>query len=426
MPHFYGQAVSSGLLADFIDTFGQILEQVETDLLTVMNAHYVETATNIGSEGLDNTTAKLGDLDKILALYLGSLGGTSQLHQGSADVKSYRERMLGLIRVLKGGAATRAGILEIVAANLGIMGNSPEAEAARAMIRLEEFAPEVIAGDVHELAVFEEFTVQNPSVVNIAPEISLRVRPDLLVPLVNPRLLNLTTGQSIQYQGLIRQNAVLTFFPNSTAMADGVPVPSQNLLGRIPELPPGGSRWRFESALGLAACYFDQSFFENAVLEQDRLNVFGLFDTPNSQFDNAVFVITEPVITLQMIVTKLTPGRFLVRVPWHIPGITEKYDASETDPRNQIKYIIERVKAAGVSTGIAYEQFFQETQELDDQLTLDGELRQPEVQEMSEHNFDIGGVEEPYPGGVVHQMQDRLKIAGVFGATRLDYMIFGE
>jgi len=137
-PDFYTRDEDS-VFARFVELFGQVLADAETDLKSVMLAHWVDKASNTGSQGLDS--AQKGDLDKIFTLYLESLGGTSQLRQ--ADDALYRKRIKGLIQVLMRGASTLDGIKTIVAANLGILEDAShsarDVQAARNTIRIVEF-----------------------------------------------------------------------------------------------------------------------------------------------------------------------------------------------------------------------------------------------------------------------------------------------
>jgi len=409
-PDFYQTEDTASLLYQFVDVFGQTLNQAEIDLLKVMRAHWVDTADNEGSQGFD--TAQKGDLDKIFSLYLENLGGTSQLKQvnrrsgpdGLIDDAHYRERIKGLIQVLKGGASTKEGIITIVAANLGIVGDDEAAAAARQTIRIVEFLPQPFPVDFGELALSETIVVENPNVVAVNPEIRIRALADLPVPLFNPRLINPATGQFGQYQGTISAGDVLSFFPDSSAMLNGVPVP---LEGGTPSLPPGSSTWRFEAIPGLSKGRFDQDRFNFATFEKDRLEPVGEF--------------TEKVVQLAMTLPKLTPGAFTVRIPWDIPGYTDKFDEFGDHPRNQIKFIVNKVKAAGVFAEIAYEKRFGEIHQAADSLAMSGE-RQPltEDQGLEERNFDIGSTQTPYPGGLEHELADSLITRGVFDMTTFD------
>jgi hypothetical protein len=414
-PDFYQSKDAENVFHQFIGVFGQTLDQVETDLLKVMRAHWVDTADNKDSKGF-NTTQK-GDLDKIFSLYLENLGGTSQLKQvdrrggpdGLIDDALYRERIKGLIDVLKRGASTKEGIIAIVAANLGIVGDDEAAVKARRQIRIVEFLPEPFKTDLGDLALYETFVVENPNAVSTTPEIRIGMQSDLPVPLINPRIVNLDTGGFAQYNGTVSKDDALSFFPDGTAFLNGILIPIE---GETPSLPPGESRWRFEALFGLAEGHFDQSLFDYAVFEEERLNQVGVFDLAGSCFDEAVFAFGTPAIALSMTLFKLTPASFMVRIPWDIPGFTD---------HNQIKYIVNKVKAAGVFAVIAYEKQFTEAHELADFLTMLGE-RQPFEEEhiAEEANFDIGSVQTPYPGGLEHELSDALVTSGVFDYTTFD------
>ena len=76
-PHFYPPEDPKSFLPQFLDVFGEILDEVEQDLIRVLKSHFINTADNFGSLGF--TATQKGDLDKIFALMLAELGGTSQL-----------------------------------------------------------------------------------------------------------------------------------------------------------------------------------------------------------------------------------------------------------------------------------------------------------------------------------------------------------
>jgi len=452
LPHFYAEGPQT-ILFQLLRVFGKTLDQVDDDLLNVMYSHYVDTANNQGSQGFN--TPQKGDLDKIFSLYLENLGGTSQLKQinrpdGAAGLESdklYRKRILGLINVLKNGASTKEGIIAIVAANLGIVGDEAAAIAARQQIRITEFLPELLRTETYQQAVAEKFIVINPNVIASTPDIRVRIRSDLSVPLVNPRLLNLTTNQSVQYAGTVKNNDVLSFFANSTAFLNGVSVP---VSGAPPALPPGASAWRVEASLGLEKAEFDRGLFDFSAFDQEQLNQVATFDAEGSRFDQAVFAFPSPfdqaksgdvaifdgdesrfdqsvyafpfpAVEVSMTLFKLTPASFKVAIPWDIPGYTENLDQFGDRPREQIKYIVDKVKAAGVFAVIDYEKRFSERHDMTDRFQGIAR-RQPfaEDQEMTESNFDIGSIQTPYPTGIVHEMSDSLVLSGVFDYTSFD------
>ena len=126
MPDFYQSGEHENLLYKFVELFATVVDTAEEDLLSIMKMHWAKTADNALSPNAE-TTAR-GDLDKIFGLYLDSLGATSLLKQGKRrsdteggkeDDAIYRQRILGVINVLKNGASTKQGIIDIIAANLG-------------------------------------------------------------------------------------------------------------------------------------------------------------------------------------------------------------------------------------------------------------------------------------------------------------------
>lgn len=446
-PHFYQPENVRSLFYQLIRVFGQTLDQAEADLLKVMYAHFVDTADNEGSQGLGS--AQKGDLDKILTLYLESLGGTSQLKQvdrptgeaGMASDDLYRKRMKGLIEVLQKGASTKEGIVAIVAANLGIVGEDTAAIAARNQIRIVEFLPQSLPPVPRTVAVGEIFTLTNANLVEAqpgktTPDIRIQVLNEWLIPLVNPRLINLTRNQSIQYQGSIKRGDVLRFFANGTASLNGVPIA---ILGTPPTLPLSNSDWRFEADLGFAQARFDQAAFDFSTYDRDLLQDaqvaqfdhtlfdFSTFDQgawsqiayfdQASRVDQSIFAFDTPAVEIELSLFKLTPACFTVYIPWDIEGFTEKLDDLDDRPRNQIKYIVDKVKAAGVYAVIAYEkQFLTEVQEMTETFQGAIQTRLPEAQEMAE-GFQIGSLQSSH---IVQEMSDTLITAGIFDYTRFD------
>ncbi|MEM9337535.1 MAG: hypothetical protein AAGA66_02320 [Bacteroidota bacterium] len=79
LPHFYRPEDLGKDFLNLYQTFGDHLESVERDLFDVLRAHHVQTAGNAGSKGFIAPASEHGDLDKLFALYLETLGGTSQL-----------------------------------------------------------------------------------------------------------------------------------------------------------------------------------------------------------------------------------------------------------------------------------------------------------------------------------------------------------
>lgn len=416
-PDFYTREEGSVFFL-FVALFGQVLEEAENDLLRVMHAHWVDKANNEGSQGFD--APQKGDLDKIFTLYLENLGGTSQLKQinrragkdGLLDDALYRARIKGLIKVLMGGASTLEGVVAVVAANLGIVEDEGMSEeerakvrAARSKIRIVEFSPDASAGTNYSLTLYQPFTVSNPNPTPTTPQLRLTLSEGLPLPLANLKVVNLTSGDSVTYPGVVDQGDVLAFFADGSALLNGVTVA---ISGSVPAAVPGDTTWQIEAILQVTP-------------PPDSPIPVGRFET--SRFDNpaAAWMFSDPALNLNLSLTKLTPGFFTVYIPWDIPGFTDKFDEFSDHPRNQIGYIVNKVKAAGVGTAIVYEKIFAETHEMSDDFYGQGERSAfVDDQEMDESNFDIGSVQNPYPGGVDQELEDRFIASGVFDFTGFD------
>ncbi len=422
LPHFYTPDRDSVLFA-FVNLFGQILEDAEIDLLRVMHAHWVDKANNEGSHGFDTT--QKGDLDKIFTLYLEALGGTSQLKQvnrrpgndGLVDDALYRARIKGLIRVLMRGASTLDGITAIVAANLGIVEVESATDYERALvrearskIRIVEFSPDASAGTNYSVTLYQPFTVINPNPTPTTPQIRINLRPNLPVLLVDLRVVNVTSGEAVTYPGVLDKSDVLALFADGSALLNGV---ATGIVGSVPAVPPGTSTWQLEALL--------QPTPQSLPLPVGRFGE-GTFDPPASdQFDMPAWMFSGPAADVNVSLTRLTPGFFTVYIPWDIPGFTDKFDEFGDHPRNQIGYIVNKVKAAGVGTAIVYEKAFVEPHDMADHLNMHGEHQAfTEDLEMDEFNFDIGSIQSPYPGGIDQELADQFIASGVFDFTRFN------
>ncbi len=101
--------------------------------------------------------------------------------------------------------------------------------------------------------------------------------------------------------------------------------------------------------------------------------------------------------------------------------VADMFDGMTIDPRRQIRYILEKVKAAGIYAKVTYEKRLTETLAVDDSLIMKGRMHPfTEEQDMQEQNFDIKSIQYPDSGGLKHEMSDNLILCGVFDSTRFD------
>ncbi|HEY1016612.1 MAG TPA: hypothetical protein VGE07_28125, partial [Herpetosiphonaceae bacterium] len=312
----------------------------------------------------------------------------------------YRERLQGLMSVLRRGAATRQGILDIVAANLGIIGADPAVRAARALIDIEEYVP--------QRAVFFDGPVRLSGLVEVraanlgdqAPQIAITMLAGGLPGLANLRLIDQQTGASVLFPGRLAPGDRLTI-ERGRALRNGL-APAEQLIGQLPPLRAGTTRWRF---------------LADAALPDGQILPTGAFDTADDQWDQAVFVPDEPAVRLEVSSLTLTYGVFTVTSPWHIPGFTDKFEESGDHPRQQILPLVNRVKAAGVRAMVAYKQDFAEDHDQRDSLAL--VARGKLLAESHGLADQPPRIESRQQAAEDHAIEDQLVLSG-----RLDYTAF--
>jgi hypothetical protein len=235
-----------------------------------------------------------------------------------------------------------------------------------------------------------------------------------LQPLTNLRLVNRTTQESVQYLGVIKCDEVLLFLADGSVLVNGVMVknPENAIVGKIPAMPLEGSEWFIEAFIGYSEAILDQTLFDFSLFEAVRLD-------PITTEQSSSYVLEGRVRY-----ERLTPGSFMVRIPWDIPGYTDRFDETLDHPRHQIHTLIEKVKAAGVESVIAYERKFDtEDQGTQDQLWV---KRSPfqEVHELIDRDLDFRSQQYLYDQGeeqgTEHEMSDRLITSATFDYTQFD------
>jgi hypothetical protein len=355
----------------------------------------------------------------------------------------YRERLRHLIQVLRQGASTRAGILEIVAANLGIVGDDPEDQAAKAQIEIEEFLPKPTAFFKGGLNFYHSFLPKNENPEAQRPEIRVIMldspQDSLIQKLANIRFVDETSGQRVHFKGQITAGDRLVF--NGTSVLLNGVTSSAAVVGEVPAVPPGESRWRFEADLVVKyppypvgrfhddealMSRFDESVFASedydaeAVVKDRAIYPAGRFHKDEalaSRFDESVFVSDNPVVSVELASYQYTPGIFTVTIPWHIQGFTDKFEETADHPRHQILTLVNRVKAAGVHAQVAYKQGFQEQHEqlVKLRLGIEGPLFKS-VHALTDH-FEIDSRQS---NSEKHDVEDTLVLAGRFDYTTFD------
>ncbi|MFQ4135468.1 hypothetical protein PGN35_004040 [Nodosilinea sp. PGN35] len=368
----------------------------------------------------------------------------------------YRERLRDLIQVLLRGASTQQGILDIVAANLGIFADSEAALAARQAITIEEYQPVLeaaprvtvmpsvraaAAGPEAEDVWPNQFTLSNPNVEPTAITLYLELtdqRPASETTLAHISQLTLVNAAShrpcFTFDKGLKIGDKLLLLADGRLFHNGAYIAPQAAL----VLPVGESQWYITAQVGDWPGRLGEGQFDFSRFDQDANTVEPLTAEQASNYG----------FTLGYDLQKLTPGFFQVNVPWDIPGFTDRFDDNTDHPRRQIPGIINRVRAAGTHFAIAYTKTFRDRHDLHTQLTLIPAYRSPpelfdqmaaqhpadppylvEPHAMADSTLDITSEQTPYgPNGMQHTMGDRLLtsvegrplLAGVFDYTEFD------
>jgi hypothetical protein len=488
LPSFYRSDDEQSLLYRLLEAYAAQLEGAENDLIRVMHSHWCQKADNEGAESVE--AQQRGDLDKIFALWLESLGGTALLRQtgrrpsgqgGEADDAAYLERIRALIGVIRRGASTAEGIRAVVAANLGIIGDDPAAQYAREQIRIEEYLPTADPITFSDQQLFTPFSVTNPNPVHTPIGFSVRVTGNPPVPLVGLYLELPALRQTLGCSASLVKDDVLFLFYDKTALLNGQKVPA---TGTGIQLPPGVSRIQVGGKLGYPQGQFGTVPFDRATFDIELAESMGRFDA--EFFDLATFALLDAVLEVKVLMYKISPGAFTVTVPWDSPGFTstfrlplaaqavlekigiappagfeektydhigelkaeewfalapserqqealaalapvllpgeDRFRLMETNPRAQIKPIVDRVRAAGVYALINYEKRFTESNDLTD-LVLLSARHQTLAEDMgmdpkTHDKLSVLTLQKPDPE--THDIGDSLTLSVMLDFTQFD------
>lgn len=285
----------------------------------------------------------------------------------------------------------------------------------RQLIRVIEFFPELV---FHKYTIhphIDKFDVQNSNAVPGIPAIQIKILDNRenpqgsLSPLTNIVLKNLTNNQSIKYEASLNINEILLILPDGSAMVNGVTIPKPPLVGAMPSLPLGQSEWSIEADIGNPQVTFDRTLFDFSLFEKTENN-------PLKSEQQAKSYSLEVTFSFYQI----TPGGFTVKIPWQIPGYSDRFDESLDHPRHQIQSLIEKVKASGICAKIAYEQQFQEDHQIQEKLLFQGKGKFSEDHNITDE-FD-GRSQQSLRSE--QEMSDTFLTSAVFDYTYFDTIVF--
>jgi hypothetical protein len=177
----------------------------------------------------------------------------------------------------------------------------------------------------------------------------------------------------------------------------------------MPNLPLGQSEWLIEADIGNPQVTFDSTLFDFSLFESNATNPI----TSEEQAKSYSLVVTFSFY-------QITPGGFTVKIPWQIPGYSDRFDESLDHPRHQIQSLIEKVKASGICAKIAYEQQFKEDHQIEEKLLFRGKGRFSEDHNMTDE-FD-GRSQQSLRSE--QEMSDTFLTSSVFDYTYFDTIVF--
>ena len=285
----------------------------------------------------------------------------------------------------------------------------------RQLIRVIEFFPELV---FHKYTIhphIDKFDVQNSNAVPGIPAIQIKILDNRnnpqgsLSPLTNIVLKNITNNQSIKYEASLNINEILLILPDGSAMVNGVTIPKPPLVGAMPSLPLGQSEWSIEADIGNPQVTFDRTLFDFSLFEKTENN-------PLKSEQQAKSYSLEVTLSFYHV----TPGGFTVKIPWQIPGYSDRFDESLDHPRHQIQSLIEKVKASGICAKIAYEQQFQEDHQIQEKLLFQGKGKFSEDHNITDE-FD-GRSQQSLRSE--QEMSDTFLTSAVFDYTYFDTIVF--
>jgi hypothetical protein len=293
LPHFYNQWDAGSALVSLVRAFGTPLETMETDLVRITRAHWIDTAWR-------------DDLVR-----LGGIYGIAPFPRESDD--EYRIRLKLAIESHLGGG-TRGSIHRLMRSALKpapghgveIIENPPR--------RLERSW----AVSIDESWVIDACTVSAGEAV---PEITVTVR-ETNGKIFYPSIVNRTTGESIGYKESLKGGDVLVL-KEGKGVLNGEDVTGSLTSTRIPRLYRGQSRWELQMWAGS-----------------------GRFDGEgsNSMFNMAVFSI-DATLDVEFSWTAELPATFEVVLDREmLPAGEEEYE----ETLRLVRRLVDTGKSAGV------------------------------------------------------------------------------
>lgn len=231
MPDHYKTWDRTSVIYSLLLAFGWRLEETQKDLFQIMKSHWVDTAFG-------------EDLDKLASIFM------LKRRPGEGD-NSFRRRVKRAISDYKGGG-TVATILSTVRTLLELPEDYP--------IKILENPPRIFREEF-EVKTGDGWFMSSKGIEDSIPKIKLRV---LGPRVVNPTIQNVTTGKSIGFSGVLKENDVLEFNENKLYL-NGLDVTDKLVGDREFTLCRRKCEIRYYEELEKKIGVFDQALFDESV-----------------------------------------------------------------------------------------------------------------------------------------------------------------
>lgn len=366
LPEYMNATDRDSLLHSLLDSIGIELERSEDRVTDIMTSKWFPVAS-------------LPDLERI-----GSLFGVERLT--GEELRAYKQRLYSTVQELLKGIGTVESIRILVTATMGF---EPE---------IIENPNKPITGGPRLLKAGDKWVEECQSVLEPKPIITIHA----LTTVRNPTIANLMTGDSVSYNGLLRSGAFLVIHPDGRASLAGINVTDRIVLSQnvLPSISRPTSEWVYQDL----NAFLDSSKFGEATLAgEERYSV--IVQLRWEEAKPASFIVKLPLYS-----NKYRPTEELSDRELH------ESIGYEQELRQEVRNLVEKVKTAGVEAQINFWDDFVE------KITIKDEVR-PQFNNISEDAHALKEeltIESEATLHELHEIKDRLDIAGAFDITTFD------
>ena len=381
-PEAYAAGDRESLLYKLLDAVGAEFMVADEAIKRLLKSHWVDYAEGPALDGLAATFNV----------------GRRRLRSGDLESDAaFRQRLKSIVPLFAGGG-TRRAVIGAVRSALGLpfdldqLGLGPDYAGLRRdienLIRLEEFSPKgerILGSEVVEVVVEGRPTsevlidINLPSVGKQRPairwqftqggarELALVVTPAGGGPAQGIKAVEaliIPAGETLVLTAV--ENGRLSAAIGFTELAGSFTNLDGSTPAVLPQVPEGGSQWRFRAQSGL----FDISLF-------DEINTFDL-----------------PLFAVEMSWQRYEPLTFDVHVPYFLQEAVAalaafyNYPGSlfvfEGLPVEALVEVVDQTRAAGVRGSVQFSLNFLDVQNQDERFRLDGQHSITEMQDVQE------------------------------------------